>query len=285
MPGEGSETLITFLLLARAAELRGLTGAERLFPPGTARQRSDIRFADRASAEALFAAWELCLRELRAPSLPIEASNIPRSEFRSPLSFLCAACGTLDEALDAFLRFAHVVTDAYDWHREVSARGGVTLVLGGLSPTRLGARAHAEFCVGGLVREAGLALAAPWRPRRVTFAHPRPSDDGAHQQLLGRITWGAARTSVVFAASDRVRPLAFAQPGLVDVLHSVNASLLASRPTALSAATDVRAAIQRELLRGRRITVAAVSRELGCSTRTLQRALQREATSLHRLAS
>jgi hypothetical protein len=159
----------------RRCELRTSTGLD----PGALTE-----FSRRLPAERLFAAWETVMRRLDDPGLPLRAARNAPLDARSAVYYLAAASTDVREGIVRSVANVSAWTTAYTM-RATQQRdgppGGMSLVLDGLDPGRLGARCEAEFQVADFLASIRTAAGDGFAPCRVAFAHPAPADIAAHR--------------------------------------------------------------------------------------------------------
>ena len=120
------------------------------------------------------------------------------------------------------------------------------------------------------------------RPLRVEFVRPAKHRELFEGHFGCRVQFKADRNALVFRSSDLDRPLVTHNEELLAVLGAHVESELNARNTATNADEKVKEAIRRSL-GGRRPTLQNVARELGLSSRTLQRRLTGGGTSFQQL--
>jgi hypothetical protein len=192
MPRTSTETALTVHHLAQAAARAGLDARE-IYDAAGLDVGSAATFETRVPIASIHRAWELAMRRLRDPSLPVRAALVPRSEGRSPLSLLMSSCATLRDAVGHLVRYGTTVTDAFAW-RVADAPEATTFHFDAPAPRTLGARCHAEYHVTDGVHSVRQWTRAAWSPVRVVFVHAAPADTSAHRAHFGPgLAFGGAR--------------------------------------------------------------------------------------------
>jgi AraC-like DNA-binding protein len=133
----------------------------------------------------------------------------------------------------------------------------------------------ADYTMAALVVTARALTGVDLRPVRVALIHPAPDEARCYRELFGEgvpIAFGAPRNEVVFHRDALARPVVGGDPGLHAVLRRHADDLLSRLPKADDLPTRVRERIA-EALQGGDPSLEAVARQLGASSRTLQRRL------------
>jgi len=208
------------------------------------------------------------------------AARLPRGTF-DILEFSCHSAPTVREALRRVARYSPLVNPAAVLTFE--ERGGAGLVEQRVPGAPLCLGRHANECfVAMLLRKMRKLSGAPVVPVRAWFAHPAPRDTSALVELLGTTHVAFDVGAVGLALSDATLdlPLQTADPELLSVLdHHAAWSLSASAPPA-DLVGKVRGLVAARLGDGAP-EIDLVARELGMSSRTLQRRLMDEGTTYH----
>jgi AraC-like DNA-binding protein len=235
-------------------------------------------FTRRIPAEHLFQVWETVIRRLDDPSFPIRTACSAFLDARSAVYFLAAASPDVREGITSSVENVSAWTTAYT----ISAThwpDGMSVVLDGLDPARLGARCEAEFQLADILSGIRGAVSG-FTPPRVAFTHSAPRDTSAHHHYFGPgLAFDAPHTEIVVPADVLDLPLSTAQPGLADVLAGHIAGLRAAHDVPASYGLQVREWLLDQFLNGEPPTVAAAARALTLSERTLHRRLAAEDTT------
>ncbi|MEN3361529.1 MAG: hypothetical protein V7637_5511 [Mycobacteriales bacterium] len=256
------------------AELRMLTGLDPA-------ELTD--FSRRLPADRLFAVWEAVMRRVDDPGFPIRAARSAALDARSAVYYLAAASATVRAAVTTSVANVSAWTTAYTIsavHRPGRLLGGLSLVLDGLDPGRLGARCEAEFQVADILASLRGEVGDAVTPPRVAFAHPAPRDTGTHRGYFGPgLAFDAPHTEIVLPAEVLDLPVSTAQPGLAGVLADHVAGLRAAHDMPATYALQIREWLLDRLVAGEPGTAGAAARALTVSERTLHRRLAAEATT------
>ncbi|HEV8563152.1 MAG TPA: AraC family transcriptional regulator ligand-binding domain-containing protein [Actinophytocola sp.] len=272
--GAASHTVVTvhqvFQEAIRAGigrtELRVLTGLDP----------DDLTdFSRRVPVERLFSVWETVMRRLDDPGFPVRAARNAIQDARSAVYYLAASCRDIREGIASSVANVSAWTTAYT----ITAtpwRGGMSLVLDGLDPGRLGARCEAEFQLADILSSIRSAI-PDFAPGRVAFTHPAPRDTRTHREYFGPgLEFRAAHTEITLPDAVLDLPVPTAQAGLAGVLAGHVAGLRAAHDIPASYGLRVREWLLSRFLTGEQPTAAAAAKALTLSERTLHRRLAAE---------
>jgi AraC-like DNA-binding protein len=277
-----TETALTVHHLVKAATRAGLD-AQELYDAAGLDPRGAATFEVRLPIDRVYRVWEIAMRRLRDPGLPVRAGLVPRSEGRSPLSLLMSSCPTLRDALTHLFSYGQAVTDAFSWRLEETA-ANATFVFEAPAPRTLGERCHAEYHVTDGLHSVRQWTRGTWYPRRVAFRHAAPPDTSVHRAHFGSgLAFGAARTEVVLPHAVMDLPLVTASQALTELLERHIRQLAARGQAMQPNAERLRLAMLSELQAGAGIELGRMARRMGTSERTLHRRLADEATTYQRV--
>jgi AraC-like DNA-binding protein len=282
MPRPATETALTIHHLIRAAERAGLE--RRVLLEAADLDPADVgTFEVRVPIERVCRAWEVAMRHLRDPGLPVRAAQVPRSEGRSSLALLLSSSATLRDALPRLANYGTAVTDAFAWRWE-EGRDATTFVFDAPAPRTLGERCHIEYHTADGVHSVRQWTHTMWQPLRVAFQHAAPLDVREHVAHFGApLVWGAPRTEVVLPRSVLELPLVTASGALTELLERQLRAHADRARTQRTLAASLKLALLADLEAGTRIDGARAARRLGVSLRTLHRRLAAESTTFQRV--
>jgi AraC-like DNA-binding protein len=192
-------------------------------------------------------------------------------------------CPTLGDAIGRFCRYHGLMADfvAPELHFE---EGRAAVVLRPLHPGVVLDRHHAEAVLAAIASLLGRLVDGGVHLLEVRFAHPEPHSAAEVQSFFGcPLRFGAPSTQLVFAREELSRPLALADPELLETLEEFVQLRLARLSDAGGWAGRVRRCLGRMLPRGEKPNLARLARELGVSRRQLQIRLKEEDTSYQKL--
>lgn len=224
-------------------------------------------------------AWELAAELAGDPDFGIHAGEVTPIGTFDVLDYVTASCRTLGEAYDVFVRFQRMLHDAVQI--AIERDGDVTRVRHAAAGYPSGIPRHAaEAAVATWVVRSRTLVGAPLQPVEVRFQHARPASTDEHRRVLGcPVRFAASRTELVIASSVMELPLRTADPALYDIMRRQAGAALGRLPVADATASTVRQVLAAGMESGD-VGLARVAVQMGMSTRTLQRSLAAEGTSL-----
>jgi AraC-like DNA-binding protein len=218
-------------------------------------------------------------RATRDPFLGLHmAASFPRGIY-GVVEFIARNCSTLREGLHRIVQYASLMTNRVDVTFE--ERDGAGVIEHRIPGEPLATGRHSnEFFLCALVLQARELTGVTFAPTRVWFAHPAPADIRELARHLGtrELRFGAGVNRLELAASVLDLPIRSADPALLSVLDREASYSLERSPAPKTFMEQVPAAIEQLLATGS-LSVEALARALGTSTRTLQRRLTEEGTS------
>lgn len=183
---------------------------------------------------------------------------------------------TLRDALEAVTRFRHLINDTVT----ISVEDAPPLVV--IREELVGAKASRsrqaiELALGVMFRLCRALLGAQWKPKSVCFTHAAPASLSVHHRIFGSVVeFGKGFNGIVCAAVDFDRPNPASDPALASHARRYVDSLPGRGRKGVS--QEVRRAIY-ILLPSGDSSMARIADELGTTTRTLQRQLERAGES------
>jgi AraC-like DNA-binding protein len=238
------------------------------------------------TTEQLFTLWQAVRESSTSPSLGLEMGSEQRVEHYDPIAMAGLYARSLGDAIDRLARY-----------KRLTCPEDLTLVRQGAGADAE-ARLQFEFLLAREARppmlvDASFAwvttiarrgIGGPFAPRRVELMQQPLADDAElHTRYFGcPVKYGAERNALIFAAADLDRPFVTHNPELLRLLTPHLDAELSHYAHARSTSDQVKAALKR-VLAGRRPAMIDVAKELGLSTRTLQRRLNDEGVSFQQL--
>jgi AraC-like DNA-binding protein len=273
--GSAMHTVVTIHQVFQEARRAGLTAGELRTLTGL--DPDEVTdFAKRLPAERLFTVWEKIMARVGDPGFPVRAARNAVRDARSAVYFRAAASADVREAIVRSVGNVSAWTTAYTL-RTTPWPDGLSVVLDGLDPDRLGARCEAEFQIADILAGIQWKIDETFTPPRVAFTHPAPRDTTTHHEFFGpAVVWGAPHTEIVLPDEMLNHPSPMAQPGLASVLDRHLAELRAAHHPPASYRLRVREWLLRCFLNGERPAVPAAAKDLAVSERTLHRRLAAE---------
>jgi AraC-like DNA-binding protein len=230
----------------------------------------------RVSPAQFCVAWAELVRLTGEPQIALRmADEIPQGAF-GIVEYVCRSAPTFGDALRHWVRFLNLLDDAVVVGL---VEEGESVALRVLQESEAPAPASHELCFALLVGAARALCVHPARVERVEFGHRSQGDPGSYRRWFDApVSFGAPATQLVFPRSSAGLPLRTSDPSLLAIL-SRHAEDLASRDRSSPPLVAQVERILRKALRTDDAQVDRVARELGLTSRSLQRRLKDEGTS------
>jgi AraC-like DNA-binding protein len=238
------------------------------------------------TTEQLFAMWTAVRASSPAPSLGLDIGTEQRVERYDPVAMAGLYARSFGDALARLARYKRltcpeeitVARGAGCAPNEVRVRFGFPLA------TAAEPALFVDTCFAWIMTIARRGLGVPLSPRRVELMQDAPpADPGMHERYFGcPVKYGATHNAMIFDAADLDRPFVTHNPELLRLLTPHLDAELSHYVDARTTSDQVKAALKR-VLAGRRPAMTDVAKELGLSTRTLQRRLNDEGVSFQQL--
>ena len=129
-----------------------------------------------------------------------------------------------------------------------------------------------DCCLAWILDIGQRGAGTPFHPLHVELTRPPGHREALEEHFRCRVKFGAGRNALVFRSTDLDRPFITHNPELLALLTPQMDAELEATQSRRNVIDEVKTAAKR-LLAGRRPTLADVARNLGLSTRTLQRQL------------
>lgn len=228
--------------------------------------------------------WQRCLetasRRLRDPLLGLHLGQQITPTSLGVLGYVLLSCPNLAAALQRMEKYQRLLYDVNPM-QQITGQDGLTLRWG-TEYGRPGALVD-ETAVTALVQFARDITASHYRPVRVCFVNPAPSDERPFQEYFGcEVRFSQPDTEVCITAGVLGLPLRQPDPALLTVLEAQADRLLAELPGTDHLIADVRRAINLLAHEGK-ADIDAVAAALNCSSRTLHRRLQNQQASFREI--
>jgi AraC-like DNA-binding protein len=235
----------------------------------------------RLQTEKVSRLWELAVERSGNPALALAQPAVVRPASFDVVGYAMMSCADLRSAFERLIRYMLILSDALTMTMS-KERGGyrVTFVLsGGDRPLP---RQRIEFVFVTVLSFCRWISGRDVHPQAVELVDPVPEDSARYAAVFGcPVSFDGARNSILFAEADMAAPLPTSNATLA-ALHERFAGEYLEHFDHAQTSYHAREVIIRRLPDGepRRDVVA---RELRMSERTLQRRLEREATSFLQL--
>ncbi len=133
-----------------------------------------------------------------------------------------------------------------------------------------------DICLAWILDIGQRGAGVPFYPLRMELTRPPSQREALEEHFRCRVKFRAERNALIFRSTDLDRPFITHNPELLDLITPQMDADLAANQSQRNIIDEVKITTKR-LLAGRRPTLADIARNLGLSTRTLQRQL----ASLH----
>lgn len=211
------------------------------------------------------------------PDLGLEVGTQVDARHGGVLGYAIMNSKNAGRALRRFARFSRLLSTRLD----VELEEGVDTwrLESRLPPPRPGFRPPSDEAEAGIVAVLRQITGRQIDPVEVSLPYARPLDlSGLRRVFRSELSFDASRAAMVFRAQDMALPVIRAETKLAEYLDRLAEQELAALPRADTYTRRVGLTIWRNLSEGQP-SLEAVARELGVSSRTLQRRLREENTS------
>ncbi len=236
----------------------------------------------RFQSDQLSRLWNVITAASGDEAISLAASDSPRPATLDLLAYTMMTAPTLEAALQRFIRYIRIISDATTFTLEPDGSRGQWLRLaieGGELPVP---RQRCEFILITILNICRWIASKPIAPLAIEFVHEEPGSTQAHARAFGGpLHFSAASNGLLIAAADLQAALPASNAKLSE-LHVRFAVEFLDRMDSSRITPRVRDVIVRSLPDGdppRSLAAAA----LCISERTLQRRLQEEGTSYQEL--
>lgn len=277
---------VSVLQLRRFDEL-GVSSRAVLRAAGVPEPAADV---DRVmlTTEQLFALWRAVRQSSTNPAIGLEVGTEPRIERYDPVGMAGLYARSLGDALERIARYKRLTCpEEVTVTRETDGDGAQPVACVHFAfPLAIDTEppAFVDTAFAWIMSIARRGIGGPFSPRRVELMQqPHPAAPTLHERYFGcPVRYGAPRNALIFDAADLDRPFVTHNPELLRLLTPHLDAELTHYVDARSTGDQVKAALKR-VLAGRRPAMSDVAKELGLSTRTLQRRLNDEGVSFQQL--
>lgn len=260
--------------LLQDAGVNGANVLRRAKLPGDLFARDSLRL----DSETYHRLWDAIEEEAGSAGgpVPLRFARKMSTDWFNPELFVALCSDDLNGALH---RLARYKSGPMTLKLEQTARG-TTAELGFLDRAQTPPQVLVAFKLAFLVQLARIATRGPIHPVRVGWPAPTLStrDAGAYADWFGVSVEDLPAPTVVFVAEDTQRPFLTANHGMWKFFEPALRQRLTDLEKDASTVERLRGALVEALPAGE-VSMAAVGRRLGISTRSLQRRLQAEGSS------
>lgn len=226
--------------------------------------------------------YQLCARLTGDDAFGLHVGEASHPTMFDVLGYILMNSPTVGEALNRLERYQRVWTDGSVLSPSVGdGRARIRYSYEIAEPGPEERRQDCEATLSIVTTGMRAIIGSDWHPDVVWFEHAASADLSEHRRIFRcPIAFGQSGNALIFDASVLARAIPRADPALGAVLDRHAQALLDARPAGASLADRVRQVIL-DRLRGCEPDLTTVARELGMSTRTLQRRLKEERTTVN----
>jgi AraC-like DNA-binding protein len=269
--GTGTVLTVSSRALVAACDRLGIDTEAMLLAVGISRQTLEDPDA-RLEGSKASALWAKAYELSGDPVLSLHAAEACPFGAYKVIDFMAANAVTVGEAFRYSARYFPLINTAVSLPIDESADPVTFGVVGESGPAGV-SRPYAEYCLAAFVLHVRAATGVSFPVRRVTFVHRAPPDVGEHERVFGcPVRFEADGNRLYIDRQAWQTPTAGAQPGVLGLLTEHAELLLQKLPRGPDLVERTRRVIG-ERLRGGDSSLESVARELGTSTRSLQRHL------------
>ncbi len=216
------------------------------------------------------------------PLLGVRLGSMAEPKLLGPLGLLFSTAPTLRKAFGHLSRWISALQGATQV--SLQERGDVVVWTYRIDdPTLWPRRQDAEYSLASCCALARAKMGSCWSPLEVHFEHSEPLDRATLETAFRTtLKFQQGTNRLLMARSDLNRPLRREDVDLTVYLQRHLEDLVPRRLQGPDIVERVRAIVASEL-GVERTTIGRVARDLGCSSRTLQRELLRQGSSLRRI--
>ncbi|MGI9264942.1 MAG: AraC family transcriptional regulator [Gammaproteobacteria bacterium] len=266
--------------LVQTIDERGLDAADLVQRSGMDPEILE-RPGGRVRMSAMTKLWKLAVEETGDDTLGLSAARRIQPASNHALGLAWLASSTLREALTRLVRFHRVLSTGMSMQLETKS-DSLDLVLHPGEHGEMVAREAIEAFFSIVVIKCRMLMGSNFHPAAVYLMRPQPQREDPYVEALGVVPhFLADRNAISFYKNGLDEPLPAGDPELASELDSISERYLTSMdPNAITA--GVRDILE-DIMPSGRPTLAAVSRLMNRSTKTVQRGLNAERTSFHQI--
>jgi AraC-like DNA-binding protein len=234
----------------------------------------------RVPVSAQAALWRLIAKGIPDPGFAVRAGASMKVREAGLLGYVMSYSATLGDALRRLVRYSHILTDAVEFRLEPPQRRHVAVAqchpaLGVGLPFAIDYRLTAGLSICRQITGVGIV------PFEIDFSYDQPASTLEHRRFFRcPMRFGQPKSRVVLFERDLSLPVPQGDETLAGYLTAYAEEVLRSLVSGPSIRERVRSAIWAALADGRP-TLRRIASALGLPSRTLQRRLADEGTSLH----
>jgi len=260
--------------------LQEFLDSEKLAAPACRARLAAWPMASRMPLTEWITLLNLIAAEDHRPALGLAIGQRVQPRHAGVLGYLGLSCDTLGEALLRFERYHRLVYDGNPIQLNMSPEG--VSISWGIVHARPGQLAD-ETAIAAFATITRMLVDHPVGAQRVEFVYAPPADLKPYEDFFQcPVSFGHARTTVVFSADYLALPIRYRDPALRALLEQQAEALLRTLPEN----DDFENALKQALVKGMHNgepTLTVVANRLHISPRTLQRRLAERGLQFHGL--
>ena len=235
----------------------------------------------RVPMSAMTRLWQLAVEETGDETLGLSAARRIQPASNHALGLAWLVSSTLREALERLVRFHRVLSTGMSMRLEPKT-DTLELLLQPGEHGEMVAKEAIEAFFSIVVVKCRMVMGREFHPAAVCLMRPQPLCEDPYRDALGVMPrFLEDRNAISFSNDELDEPLPAGDPELASELDTISERYLTSMdPKAVTA--GVRDILE-DIMPSGRPTLAAVSRLMNRSTKTVQRGLNAERTSFHQI--
>ena len=246
--------------------------------------KPDILNADcRVPFGQMVSLYERAARLTGDDAFGLHVGKRTRHEMYDFYGYVLMNCPTLGVVLNRAVRYQSIWTDGAVF-RLIVERSKARLIYEYVDVSTPLRRQDCEMTLSAvttLIRR--ITDAEKWNPLEVHFRHERPKSVSEHRRLFrAPVFFSKPENELIIASSALDLPVTKADPHLFSVLDRYAQDLVSKLPPQNEFVDRVREVVHSTISSGE-VGLRLVAKRMGISSRTIQRRLQQEGTSLHEL--
>jgi AraC-like DNA-binding protein len=275
-------TASTFILRSPAefARSAGVDVERVLRSHGIAPETLDV-FGARVPAVAAMAAWSELAARSGDPDFGLHLAERESIGAYDVLGYIVRSSPQLGHGIEQFGRYERLLGDA--WRLRFRVEGATAVFVHEFLVPVADPRHIVEHNIALVTRRVREFTHTNWHPNDVGFRHRAPASTSTHERLFGcTVRFGELTDAIRFDTAALSLTMPMTDIGLASVLERYALQALARMPPPGAYAASVRAVLV-ELLNEGGCNATVLARKLRSSSRTLQRRLAEEGTTLREL--
>lgn len=221
----------------------------------------------------------------RDPDFGLHLGEQSNPKMYELLGYVTMNSQTFGDFLDCLLRYQQIWTNAVKFSMETTADSNIHLSylyrVSGISTEER--RQESENMLSVIMKMGRMITTVNWMSSETHFEHQQPNCVAEHKRIFGDfVSFNKPETKLVFDSYIMSLPIIEADPKLFTMLRNHAQSLLPEINPEAEISARVSQVFSKSLAGGPP-SIEVVSKQIGVSSRSLQRKLKEEGTSYHKL--